>query len=125
MPSIKVAGLNGAVVTVGSSLAISVANGPGNARDWVGLAQAGSADTNYTSWVYLDGLSIPPAIPLKSATVVMTAPNVAGSYEARFYLNDGYTVLARTTFTVGGATVPSPPAPPSPAQSAVGIPAGD
>jgi hypothetical protein len=35
---------------------------------------------------------------------MMAAPSVDAAYEARFYLNDGFTVLARAAFTVKGTT---------------------
>jgi hypothetical protein len=59
---------------------------------------------NYLSWVYLNGTQTAPAAGVKSATVTMTAPSTSGSYEARFYANDAYTLLAVVTFTVQGVT---------------------
>ena len=102
--SITVDGSTNAVVTPGAKITVAVANGPGNPKDWVALYAAGAPDnsTNYLAWVYLNGTQTAPSTGVKSATVTMTAPNTNGSYEARFYANDGYTVLARTTFTVQG-----------------------
>jgi hypothetical protein len=36
-------------------------------------------------------------------------PTTDASYEARFYVNNGYTVLTRSTFTVRGTAPPPPP----------------
>jgi hypothetical protein len=118
-PSITVNGSNGTVVAEGASLAIAVSNGPGNTTDWVALAATGSADTSYISWDYLNGSRTPPNTGVASATVMMAAPTTDGSYEARFYANNGFSVLARTTFTV--QSVASPPPPPAPAQAVITV----
>jgi len=112
--SIVVNGSSNAVVTQGAALAIAVANGPGNTTDWVGLAAAGTPDSSYISWYYLDGTQSAPAVGLTAATVMMTAPAANGAYEARFYPNNGYTATARASFTVA-SPAPAPPPPPSPA----------
>ena len=91
-------------------MTVSVANGPGNRTDWVGLAAAGAPDATVVAWVYLTGSQTAPNAGMASATVLMTAPISDASYEARFYANNGYTVLARTAFTFGG-NAPSPPPP--------------
>src|SRR5215831_15640870 len=115
-PSITVNGSSNAVVAPGAKITVAVANGPGNPKDWVGLYAAGAPDnsTNFLAWVYLNGTQTAPSTGVKSATVTMTAPNTNGSYEARFYANDGYTVLARTTFSVQASAPPPPPPPPPP-----------
>ena len=110
-PSIKVNGSNNPVVTEGAALSVAVANGPGNPTDWVGLAAADTPDTAYIAWAYLSGSHMVPNVGITSATVMMTAPSIDASYEARFYLNDGFMVLARTTFTVQGIAPPAPPPP--------------
>ena len=104
--SITVDGSTNAVVTPGAKITVAVANGPGNPKDWVALYAAGAPDnsTNYLAWVYLNGTQTAPSTGVKSATVTMTAPNTNGSYEARFYANDTYTLLALVTFTVQGVT---------------------
>jgi len=108
-------GSSNAVVMEGANLAVALANGPGNPTDWVGLAAAGTADyTSLISWVYLSGSQTAPNTGVTSATIMMSAPMVDGSYEARFYLNNYWTVLTRTTFIVGGTVPPPPSAPPPP-----------
>jgi hypothetical protein len=110
-PSIAVNGSSDAVVSQGEIMEVAVAGGPGSRTDWVGLAAAGAPDTTFISWAYLDGLQTPPDVGMASASIKMTAPTTDASYEARFYANNGWTVLARTIFTVRGAE-PSPPPPP-------------
>src|SRR6516164_9919266 len=92
-PSITVNGSSNAVVTPGAKITVAVANGPGNPTDWVAIYNAGDTNnSNHLSWVYLNGTQTAPATGVKSATVTMTAPNTNGSYEARFYANDTYTL---------------------------------
>jgi hypothetical protein len=120
VPSITVNGSANAVVAEGAGLTVSVANGPGNRTDWVGLAAAGAADTAVIAWVYLSGSQTAPNAGITPATVMMTAPTSDASYEARFYVNNSYTVLTRTSFTVrGSASPPAPPPPPPAAQPVI------
>ena len=116
-------GSNNAVVAEGSALTVSVASGPGNTTDWVGLAPAGTPDSSYIAWAYLNGLQTAPNVGLNSATVMMTAPTTDASYEARFYANNGYTVLTRTAFTVQGPALPPAPPPPPPVPAITMTPA--
>jgi len=97
------------VVASNGLVTVTVANGPATLTDWVALAVAGSDDTSYLAWDYLNSMQTPPGVGLSSASVVMTAPASPGSYEARFYYNNGFTVLARIPFTVQGAALPPPP----------------
>jgi hypothetical protein len=118
-PSIKVNGSSNAVVAEGSALTVSLVNGTGNTTDWVGLAGAGTPDTSFIAWVYLSGSQTAPDVGLTSATLMMTAPTTDGSYEARFYANNSWTVLARTIFTVQGTAVTVTPANPAIADTGV------
>jgi hypothetical protein len=93
---------------------VNVANGPGNPTDWVALAAAGTPDTAFIAWRFLNGTQTPPTVGVTSATVMMTAPSSDGPYEARFYPNNTWTVTARTSFTVLGVTPPPPAPPPAP-----------
>jgi hypothetical protein len=108
-PSITVDGLSNAVVTQGASIAVAVANGPANPADWVGLYAAGAPDVPLPTlgWDWLNGTQTQPSTGVSAATIMMTAPNANGSYEVRFYSNNSFTVLARTTFTVQGVGTPA------------------
>jgi hypothetical protein len=108
VPSITVNGSDNATVAPGAVLSISVTSGPGNTTDWVGLAAAGAPDTSIIDWVYLNGARTPPVMGTTSATVTMTAPATNGSYEARLYVNNGWTVLDRSTLTVQNIVIPEP-----------------
>ncbi len=78
---------------------LSWSDGPGNALDWVALARAGTPESSYEVWVYVDGLA-------DGAVAFHDAP--AGELVARFYEDNGFTLLAESSpFEVGpepGAT---------------------
>ena len=82
---------------------------PGANQDWVSVVSAGSADSAYKAnyWTYTQS---------RKAGEFSVPKLPAGDYEARVYLDwpkGGYTVHARTPFTVAAA--PPAPAPPPPA----------
>jgi hypothetical protein len=79
IPTISVNGSTNAVVSAGSALTVSVANGPGSTTDWVALAVSGSSDGFVAAWDYLNGTQTPPSVGLSSASVKMTAPANPGS----------------------------------------------
>jgi len=87
---------------------VTIANGPGNARDWVGLYPAGaSSDTsNRLAYLFLNGLQTAPATGVTGATLSFTMP-AAGTYELRFFLNNSLTLLARSAaISVTGPSIP-------------------
>ena len=99
-------GVNGPTLTVnrttvgpGGTVVVTVTNGPGNARDWLGLHSAAGADTAFVDWKYLNGTRTAPANGLTSATVSFTMPTALGTYNFRFFANNTYQKLA-TSFTV-------------------------
>ncbi len=63
----------------------------GGNGDWIGISVAGSADNSYVTYIYTAGVA--------DGQVSFSGLPV-GSYEARGYLNDTFTVADRTTFTV-------------------------
>jgi hypothetical protein len=48
-----------AIVGAGGSVTVSVAGGPGNSTDWIGLAPQGSPDSTLVDWRYLNGTTVP------------------------------------------------------------------
>jgi len=105
-------------VSVGAttSVTIAVADGPGNATDWVALYPAGAPNAGYLSWSYLSGTAAPPASGLMSASFTTYAPLAAGTYEWRLFANNSWTRLATSSevtvsaspaaMTVNGVTLP-------------------
>jgi len=86
--------------TPGQSVTVTVANGPGNPRDWVGLHVSSAADTTYLDWKFLDGTRTAPVTGLTSATLTFTMPSTPGTYNFRLFA-PGYTKLATSpTVTV-------------------------
>jgi len=78
--------------TVGQTVTVNYTNLPGNTYDWVAVSQAGSPATSYVAWHYTNG-----AVNGSQAFTGLAA----GSYEARAYVNDSYTIVATSTFSIG------------------------
>jgi hypothetical protein len=77
----------------GSTVTVTYGGLPGNAKDWIAIAPAGSPNTGSLAWVYTGGQT--------SGTAVFTAPVKGGSYVARAFLNDTSTLLAESApFTI-------------------------
>jgi Mg-chelatase subunit ChlD len=74
--------------------------GPNNARDFVTIVPAGTAEKTYKDYQYTS----------KGSTLEFTAPDAAGTYELRYLTASQYNTLARATITVGAvsATVKAP-----------------
>jgi hypothetical protein len=82
----------------GAPVTVTYAGLPGNAKDWISIAPAGSPSTTFVAWVYTGGQT--------SGTATFTAPLTAGSYVARAFLNDAPTLLAESApFTVTSPTI--------------------
>jgi len=86
-------------VNVGSTVQVSVAGGPGNTTDWVGMFATSAADTAFLDWQYLSGTRTPPGAGLTAATLSFTMPSTPGTYNFRFFPIDSYVRLA-TSVTV-------------------------
>ncbi|MCU0665350.1 MAG: hypothetical protein MUC50_23870 [Myxococcota bacterium] len=76
---------------VNEAIVVSYSGLPGNATDWVGLYAAGAAHTNYLDYLYSEG---------KVSGTMSFQGRAAGSYEARLFLNDSYTLTAKVSFVV-------------------------
>ena len=96
----------------------TIANGPGNAGDWVGLFAAGASAPTYLECKYLNGTRTRPASGLTGAALTFRCRR-RRALQLRFFRNNTYTVLA-TSATI---TVTSP-APPSITLSATTVCAG-
>jgi hypothetical protein len=87
--------LSTTTVAAGGTVTATVANGPGNTRDWVGLYPTGtsSSTSNRLAYQYLNGLQTPPTNGTSGGTLTFGLPT-AGSYELRLFVNNSLTVLA-------------------------------
>jgi hypothetical protein len=96
--------LNTTTVVPGGTVLATIANGPGNAADWIALYAAGG--TTYLDWQYLNGTRNVPATGATNATVAFTLPTTPGTYTLQFYLNNSYTLLATSVaITVRSVTL--------------------
>ena len=99
--------VNATTVAPGATVVVTVANGPGNPRDWLTLNPASASDQSYLDWKYLNGTRTAPATGLKSATVSFTMPTTPGTYNFRLLANNTFTKLATSaTVTVQSASGP-------------------
>ncbi len=80
--------------------------------DWVGIYKSGAADTVYIDWRYLNNTKNTPQKPIDSGN--LTFENITnGSYEVRYFFNNGYKRLDAKSFVVPTATpTPIPTKPP-------------
>jgi hypothetical protein len=75
---------------------VSIADGPGNATDWVGLyAQDGS----FSDWRYLNGSYTAPSTSSSRTSFSFPMPN-AGQYTFIFYASSGALLATSATITV-------------------------
>ena len=79
--------------TTSESIVVNWSNGPGYSLDWIGLSEQGSSSHDYIDWTYIGGAT-------SGSHGFSSLP--AGNYEARFYLDDGYTILDTALFEVTG-----------------------
>jgi len=81
----------------------TIANGPANAGDWVGLYATSDPDSTTLAWNYLNGSRTRPSTGVADATVPFTMSMTPGTYNVRFFLNDSTARLATSAImTVTG-----------------------
>ncbi|MBA3550921.1 hypothetical protein H0W32_01790 [Patescibacteria group bacterium] len=86
----------GSAVTV----AWTAATGDNIRRDWIGLFKTGENNRRYVDWEYVSAVS-------GSLTLQIPARAQSGTYELRYFKNNGYTERARSSpFNVGTSTNP-------------------
>jgi hypothetical protein len=94
-------------VMAGGSASGTVANGPGNRFDWVGLYATTASSSGYLNWKYLNGTQSAPDSGMNAATVPFAMPLTPGVYHLRLYSNDSYNLLATTSTISVPAVVPA------------------
>ncbi|MDP6736409.1 MAG: Ig-like domain-containing protein, partial [Nitrospinaceae bacterium] len=77
----------------GEQINVSFSGGPGNAKDWVGIYKEGQTpgDVNSVQYKYVDG---------KTSGELVFDQLPVGKYEAHLLEDDGYGILASTSFSV-------------------------
>jgi hypothetical protein len=95
-------------VSGGANVTATFTGGPGNRGDWWGVYLVGGADGDYKSWGYLNGQQTMPATGLTGATLSIAMPNVAGTYEVRWWENNDLRLITKSApITVNAAAAPT------------------
>lgn len=83
-------------------IVVSFSGGPGNTKDWIGIYPDGvtPGSQNSTRWNYVDGTQGGNSGLKEGSVLFPTGLSFGGVWKAFFLLNDGYEVLAETSFTV-------------------------
>jgi hypothetical protein len=98
--------VNTASPAAGAKVSVTVANGPGSQRDWLGLALSSDPNNRFIQWKYLSNTQSPPPSGIRTATVTFDMPSSPGTYQFRFFANDGFTRLAQSAdVRVGAASI--------------------
>jgi len=86
-------------ITTGTAVTATLTGGLGGATDWLAFALTGAPDNSYVQHTYVG------PVTTRTWTITVNAP---GTYEFRLFLNNGYTLAAKSpSITV---TVGTPPA---------------
>ena len=114
-PSIQINGSTGPVtVSAGATISATVANGPGNPADWLGVypvgAPTGTGIPPSWKWLSTDDArnSVPPAPGVTAGTVHLVVPPQAGQYEVRFFPNNSFSLGATSAAITVQITAPVP-----------------
>ncbi len=83
------------------TIVINFSDGPGNAKDWIGIYDGDRLPNNGAAliWSYVDGTE-DGNTGKKSGTIEYDKVLQPGSYKAYFLENNGYKILATTSFVV-------------------------
>src|SRR5438034_973523 len=100
-PTVTVSPLS---VAPGGTITATIANGPGNARDWVALYSG----LSLIDWKYLNGTRTAPTTGVTSATVTFVMPTTPGTYTVQLLANDTYVVLAASAVITVQNNNPTP-----------------
>ena len=91
-------------VAPGATVTATIANGPGNAGDWVALFATGARRRPYVEWKYLNGTQSAPAAGLSGAPLTFTMPATPGTYNCGSFWTARIRCSRRaSTITVAGA----------------------
>ena len=87
----------------GEEIIVTFSEGPGNPKDWVGLYKRDmvAGEVGSLAWFYVNGSKTGGDGLAEGELTFPDGMTDEGYYEARFFENDGYTLLAKTTFAVG------------------------
>jgi hypothetical protein len=95
---------------VSETITVGFTNGPGNAKDWIGIYPEDRLPGNGNSliWAYVDGTQNGNS-GLRDGVVTLSGGlPTAGAYVAYLLENDGYTVLASESFSIPAPAASTP-----------------
>ena len=95
-------------VTSGSTITVSVTNGPGFVSDWLMMVPAGAPAQSWGAYQYLSGSKTRPPTGLTTAHLQFVAPSAGSGVEFRFYKNDTFELLANSSVVTVSGSNPSP-----------------
>ena len=80
----------------GEEIIVTFSEGPGNPKDWVGLYKRdmGAGEVGSLAWFYVNGSKTGGDGLAEGELTFPDGMTDEGYYEARFFENDGYTLLA-------------------------------
>ncbi|MBT7539472.1 MAG: tandem-95 repeat protein [Gammaproteobacteria bacterium] len=95
------------------NVSVTITDGPGNPKDWIGIYKDGQepGKVDAFTWIYVDGTQSGNT-GVDSETWIFTlldAKFIAGKYKAYLLENDGFTILASTSFIVRNANEANTP----------------
>ena len=97
-PTLSVSATN---VAAGTPVTVNLTNGLGGANDWLALADTNAPNTTTIQTTYVGA-------GVTNRTWTVSMPMLPGTYEFRLFLNNGYTLAAKSpTITVVATTTPS------------------
>lgn len=89
-----------AVYLPGEPIRVSFREGPGNAKDWIGLYTSEATAQNYLTWQYLDGTQVGTRTLTEGEVVFPAGVAQPGAYRVMLLINDNYGIAAEAEFTV-------------------------
>jgi hypothetical protein len=104
----------------GQSVSVSASGGQPSATDWIAMYSAGTSDTGFLDWKYLNNSQTAPGSSVRPGSIAFTAPTTPGAYEFRFFAAGDYIRLATSsalTVTSPAAAITFSPAQAAPGQS--------
>jgi hypothetical protein len=96
-----------------SPIVANFGNASGNAHDWIGLYNAGAANTTSLAWLYTDGTQTGTAGIINGGVTFANGLASPGNYEVRLFFNDGFTLQASAAFVISSTATQSPASPPA------------
>jgi hypothetical protein len=90
--------LDTTTASTGGIVVATVANGPGQVKDWIGLYATGGS--TLLDWKYLNGSQVVPVTGVTGASVAFTMPTTSGSYTLKFFTGTSTLLATSATITV-------------------------